>query len=229
MGAERFAVEGRGPGPAMRKRLAGFVVTLRDAGFVIGQAEAQDAARLIVSPMAERPDRLRVAMRTLFVSRRTEIGRFDELFDAFWRGRGVKRAVKIDAEAVAARSPRRFQHGPNADERRQEPTHIGGAPLPKALPPMGAGDMEARRRRRQCPGRTSRRSSARGSAPKPPSSPNGLRGSCGRGSPVASARAGGAEDSTCARRSGSASPMAASRSNSNSAGARSSRSDSSRF
>ena len=45
MGAERFAVEGRGPGPAMRKRLAGFVVTLRDAGFVIGQAEAQDAAR----------------------------------------------------------------------------------------------------------------------------------------------------------------------------------------
>lgn len=135
MGAERFAVERPGPGPAMRKRLAGFVITLRDAGFVIGQAEARDAARLITSPMAERPERLRAAMRTLFASRRTEIALFDELFDAFWRGRGVKRAVKIDAEAVAARSPRRFQHGPNANERLQDPTHIGGG-----CPSEGASD-----------------------------------------------------------------------------------------
>ena len=44
MGAQGFAFEGPGPGPAMRKRLAGFVITLRDAGFVIGQAETQDAA-----------------------------------------------------------------------------------------------------------------------------------------------------------------------------------------
>jgi uncharacterized protein with von Willebrand factor type A (vWA) domain len=141
MGAERFAVEGRGPGPAMRKRLAGFVVTLRHAGFVIGQAEAQDAARLIMSPMAERPERLRAAMRTLFASRRTEIARFDELFDAFWRGRGVKRAVKIDAEAVAARSPRRFQHGPNANERMQDPTHVGGGSATEGASADGGGRL----------------------------------------------------------------------------------------
>ena len=141
MGAERFAVEGRGPGPAMRKRLAGFVVTLRDAGFVIGQAEAQDAAQLIVSPMAERPDPLRAAMRTLFASRRTEIARFDELFDAFWRGRGVRRAIKIDAETVAARSPRRFQHGPNANERMQDPTHIGGGSASEGVSGDGGGRL----------------------------------------------------------------------------------------
>ena len=137
MGAERFAVEG--PGPAMRKRLAGFVVTLRDAGFVVGQAEAQDAARLMMSPMAERPERLRPAMRTLFASRRTEIARFDELFDAFWRGRGGKRAVKIDADAVAARSPRRFQHGANADEQRQDPSHIGGGSTSEGASADGGG------------------------------------------------------------------------------------------
>ncbi|MGB7973980.1 MAG: hypothetical protein WCF81_06450, partial [Roseiarcus sp.] len=122
MGAEGFAVEGPGPGPAMRKRLSGFVVTLRNAGFVIGQAETQDAARLMSSPMAERPERLRAAMRTLFASRRTELARFDELFDAFWRGRGAKRATRIDAAAVAARSPRRFQYGPGANEPRRDPT-----------------------------------------------------------------------------------------------------------
>jgi uncharacterized protein len=126
MGAQGFDVEGPGPGPAMRKRLAGFIVTLRDVGFVIGQAEAQDAARLMSSPMAERPERLRAAMRTLFASRRTELARFDELFDAFWRGRGVKSAVKISAEALAARSPRRFQQGPGANDQRQDPTYIGG-------------------------------------------------------------------------------------------------------
>ena len=131
MGAQSFAVEGPGPGPAMRKRLSGFVVTLRDAGFVIGQAETQDAARLMSSPMAERPERLRAAMRTLFASRRSELARFDELFDAFWRGRGVKSAVKINAEALAARSPRRFQHGPGANDQRHEPTHIGEGGCPR--------------------------------------------------------------------------------------------------
>jgi uncharacterized protein with von Willebrand factor type A (vWA) domain len=65
MGAHGFAVAGPGPGPAMRKRLAGFVVTLRDVGFVVGQAEAQDAARLMFSPMAERPEGLRAAERKL--------------------------------------------------------------------------------------------------------------------------------------------------------------------
>ena len=141
MGAQGFAVEGPGPGPAMRKRLAGFVVTLRDAGFVIGRAETQDAARLVASPMAERPERLRAAMRTLFASRRSELVRFDELFDAFWRACAVKSAVRINAEALAARSPRRFQHGPGAndsttgtDPARRRRLH------PRALQPMAAGE-----------------------------------------------------------------------------------------
>ena len=97
MGAHPFAVDGAGPGPAMRRRLAGFVLTLRDAGFVIGQAEAQDAARLIAAPLAERPESLRAAMRALFASRRSDFARFDELFDAFWRARGVRQAARIDA------------------------------------------------------------------------------------------------------------------------------------
>jgi uncharacterized protein len=127
MGAHAFAVEGSGPGPGMRKRLAGFVMTLRGAGFVIGQAEAQDAARLMAAPLAERPESLRAAMRALFASRRSDFARFDELFDAFWRARGVRRAARIDAHGLAARSPRRFEHGPGASDPRQDPTHVGDA------------------------------------------------------------------------------------------------------
>ena len=139
MGAKGFAVEGPGPGPAMRKRLSGFIVTLRGAGFVIGQAETQDAARLMSSPMAERPERLRAAMRTLFASRQTEFARFDELFDAFWRGRGLKSAVKIHAESLATRSPQRFEQGPGADDQRQEPTHVGEGAAPEGASADGGG------------------------------------------------------------------------------------------
>ncbi len=126
MGAHAFAA-GPGPGPGMRRRLAGFVLTLRDAGFVIGQSEAQDAALVMAGPLAERPEGFRAGLRALFASRRSDLARFDDLFDAYWRARGVKSVVRIDAEALAARSPRRFQHGPGANNGQQEPSHIGGA------------------------------------------------------------------------------------------------------
>ena len=65
------------PGASMRRRLAGFVATLRGAGFAIGHAETTDAARVIASPAAERPDGLCAALRALFCSRQTELARFD--------------------------------------------------------------------------------------------------------------------------------------------------------
>src|SRR3984957_9825103 len=83
------------PGASMRRRLAGFVATLRGAGFAIGHAETADAARVIASPAADRPHGLCIALRALFCSRQTELARFDELFAAFWRGRGVRHAERL--------------------------------------------------------------------------------------------------------------------------------------
>ncbi len=89
-------------GFGMRRRVAGFVHTLREAGFAVGRAETGDAARLIASPLADRPERLRGALKALLSSDRGEFQRFDDLFDAFWRGRGVKRAVRVDMAAAGA-------------------------------------------------------------------------------------------------------------------------------
>ena len=108
-----------GPGPAMRRRLVGFAQTLRGAGFAIGQREVQDAALLLTTPLGERPERLRAALKALFSSRHADSARFDELFDAFWRGRGAKTMAKITAQGLAARSPRRFETGPGAGRRRE--------------------------------------------------------------------------------------------------------------
>jgi len=109
------------PGVSMRRRLAGFVNTLRGAGFAIGHAETADAARLLASPAADRPDSFRAALRPLFCSRQTELTRFDELFAAFWRGRGLRQAMRIATHGGPAKSPRRFEAGPGGDSTTDSP------------------------------------------------------------------------------------------------------------
>jgi uncharacterized protein with von Willebrand factor type A (vWA) domain len=125
-------------GHGMRRRLAGFVHTLRAAGFAVGRAETGDAARVIASPLADRPDRLRGALRALFASNRGEHKRFDDLFDAFWRGRGVKRAVMAEATGAAAgRSPRLDLSTGGADAG--SPSAISSANAPEGLVADGRG------------------------------------------------------------------------------------------
>jgi len=128
-----------GPGPAMRMRLAGFAHTLRGAGFAIGRAEVQDAARILATPLAERPERLRGALRALFSSRHSDLARFDELFDAFWRGRGAKRATRISAQGLASRSPRKFEAGPGAGDQPGGPLETTNAPAPEGVLGEGRG------------------------------------------------------------------------------------------
>ena len=99
-------------GPGMRRRLAGFTRTLRDAGFSIGRSETGDAARVIASPLADRPEGLRAALKALFASNRAEYQRFDELFEAFWRGRGVKHGAAAVTTLGGAKRARRFEAGP---------------------------------------------------------------------------------------------------------------------
>ncbi len=104
-------------GAGMRRRLAGFARTLRGAGFSVGRSETGDAARVIASPLADRPERLRAALKALLASNRSEYERFDELFDAFWRGRGVKRAHAMVTTLGGLNRNRRSEAGrpPGAD------------------------------------------------------------------------------------------------------------------
>ncbi len=81
-----------GPGPfgAPIRRLAGFVRTLRDNGFKVGLAETSDALAVLTSPTALRPDSLRPALRALFCATHSDWERFDDIFNAFWRGHGMR-------------------------------------------------------------------------------------------------------------------------------------------
>ena len=124
-------------GDAPRVRLAGFAATLRGAGFAVGRAETLDAARLLASPAADRPDRLRAAMRALFATTYAEVQRFDDLFDAFWRGRGAKSAVRSSSSGAGPAAG--FETGPGG---------MGGTGLPETSSLAGASDTDGQGRER---------------------------------------------------------------------------------
>jgi uncharacterized protein with von Willebrand factor type A (vWA) domain len=89
----------RHAGEAIRQRLVAFVRVLRDNGFAMGLAETRDALALLADPIAKRDTRLRPAFRALFCGRRSDWEKFDEIFTAFWLGRGVKSALRASGPA----------------------------------------------------------------------------------------------------------------------------------
>ena len=94
-------------GAPARRRLAAFARTLRDNGFKIGLAETTDALETLAAPLATRPSTLKPALRSLFCARHSDWERFDEIFDAFWQGRGVRRARMLAGAALQSQAPAR--------------------------------------------------------------------------------------------------------------------------
>lgn len=90
-------------GPAIRIRLAGFLRTLRDAGFKVGLAESRDALAVLSAEGAERAVAVRPALRALLCGRRSDWAAFDEIFDAYWLGRGVKTRIRVVGPAPLSR------------------------------------------------------------------------------------------------------------------------------
>jgi len=89
------------------RRLAGFARTLRDNGFKVGLAETRDALAILASPAAARPSALKPALRALFCATHSDWQRFDEIFDAFWRGRGMRRRQTLSGAPSESRTPGR--------------------------------------------------------------------------------------------------------------------------
>ncbi|MEJ1157116.1 vWA domain-containing protein [Prosthecomicrobium sp. N25] len=87
-------------GPAVRRRLAGFLRTLRDNGYPVGLAESRDALRILAEAGMDRPAAARPALRALLCGRRSDWDRFDALFDAFWAGARVKTRVAVSGQAA---------------------------------------------------------------------------------------------------------------------------------
>jgi uncharacterized protein with von Willebrand factor type A (vWA) domain len=111
----------------MLVRLTGFLRLLREHGFALGLAEAEDALRIARTVPLQRPTLLRQALKALLCGCRADSQRFDELFEAHWRRRGVRtalaggdaggRGVRREAAAAVGRPglPDRVERGDAAD------------------------------------------------------------------------------------------------------------------
>ncbi|QOZ55110.1 VWA domain-containing protein [Bradyrhizobium sp. CCBAU 53338] len=86
-------------------KLAGFLRTLRDAGFRVGLAEGQDAATLMSAGYVAKPGLLRAAFKHLFSARKSDWDRFDGLFDAFWLGKRVRSRSRTSGSTPGAGNP----------------------------------------------------------------------------------------------------------------------------
>ena len=107
MSVAAVSTSGDGIGEPARRRLAGFVRTLRDNGFKIGLAETGDALEILAAPLAVRPSTLKPALRSLFCATHSDWERFDEIFEAFWQGRGIHQARTLAGSALESRAPAR--------------------------------------------------------------------------------------------------------------------------
>src|ERR1700675_320245 len=87
-----------------RRRLARFASTLRDNGYRVGLAETRDALRVLASPAALRPTSLKPALRSLFCATHSDWERFDEIFEAYWHGRGMRSVQTLGGNPIASRA-----------------------------------------------------------------------------------------------------------------------------
>jgi uncharacterized protein with von Willebrand factor type A (vWA) domain len=109
-------------GAGIRRRLVGFVRTLRDNGFAVGLAETRDALAILASPAAQRPSLLMPALRTLLCATRSDWERFEKIFAGYWHGRGVPRVQQ------AANTPSQRR---SSLQRLAEPATAAGPPTPQ--------------------------------------------------------------------------------------------------
>ena len=94
-------------GAAAARHLADFARTLRDNGFRIGLGETRDALAILASSVATRTSSLKPALRSLFCATHSDWEKFDEIFEAFWRRRGMRRAQTLGGTAESAAFRRR--------------------------------------------------------------------------------------------------------------------------
>ncbi len=77
-------------------RVSGFLAHLRFNGFLVGPEESIAVARFLALLDAPDSRATRLGLKTMLSGGRDEWERFDDLFDAYWFGRGIKQATLVE-------------------------------------------------------------------------------------------------------------------------------------
>ncbi len=93
-----YPLRGEAARTPVAARLVGFVRLLRDNGYQVGVGEAMDAGRLARGIDLLRVVELRWGLRALLCACHADWERYDELFDAYWLARGMRRAGSVSGD-----------------------------------------------------------------------------------------------------------------------------------
>jgi uncharacterized protein with von Willebrand factor type A (vWA) domain len=109
-------------------RVVRFVRLLRTNGYAVGMTEAIDAGRAAAAINVLDIEELRQALRLVLCSSRTDRERFDDIFEAFWLNRRIRRRSEIKGRMDKQPSDRALTNAPPEGIELTEPK--GGAPSP---------------------------------------------------------------------------------------------------
>ena len=90
---------------AVLGRISAFAMLLRNHGFIIGLRENTDAAKLAGELAMDRPAVQRAAFKALFCSRASDWTQFDDLFNSYWLGRGIKKLMNVGGSVATSTRP----------------------------------------------------------------------------------------------------------------------------
>ncbi len=128
---------------ALTGRVAGFVAHLRLNDFALGPAESAAALALFGDIDGCDPREVRLGLKSLLAGRREEWERFDDLFEAYWQGRGcIRRRPDTPATDSRSRPP------PGPWRNHLAPPPAGGSERVHPPGAHGPDDGEARGRGR---------------------------------------------------------------------------------
>ena len=143
---------------ALTARVAGFVAHLRLNDFAVGPAETATALELLAGIDGCDPREVRLGFKSLLAGRKEEWERFDDLFEAYWHGRGRLRRPS----ATSSRDPRSpsrpglwLRHLPPPPAGIGERAELPGAGGEGGVGGGDEGDDEAGGRGRLVPSRRS--------------------------------------------------------------------------
>ena len=135
---------------ALTGRVAGFVAHLRRNDFALGPGESAAALALLGDIDGCDPLAVRLGLKSLLAGRKEEWERFDDLFEAYWQGRGrVRRRPAAPATDPRSRTPPgpwRNHLAPPPPAGGAERARPPGAPGPDDDEPRGTGRVAASRR-----------------------------------------------------------------------------------
>jgi uncharacterized protein with von Willebrand factor type A (vWA) domain len=125
----------------LTRSLVGFVRLLRENDFALGLREAEDAVRAAAVRGIAGPEPLRRSLRALLCSCERDWRRFDELFDAYWLRRGMRRAIVSGGDAGGVRP---WRNSPSLPTGLELPDGAErGGDVADALPEGRAGGASA--------------------------------------------------------------------------------------